>query len=153
MKTEVDFLLDLFDAEYEKAYVSVVDFISVRDIPYHRIEMILPNVGRLCLYQKFVDFMDEQIPHIDVFYSIANMPNVKTKIKNADLSKRAAQIIFKANKFFETHPEYISNNDGLIKKIKNNQEMFKKQYRNHIQKQRGFLQSLFRYNNHSSRLR
>ena len=148
MKTDLDFLLDLFDAGYEKAYVSVVDFVSVQDIYYHRIEMILPNVGRLCLYQKFVDFMDEQIPHIDVFYSIANMPNLNKKIKNVDLLKRAVKIICKSNKFFEMHPEYISDNDGLIKKIKNNQEMFKKQYRNHIQKQRGFLQSLFRYDNH-----
>ena len=112
------------------------------------VEMILPNVGRLCLYQKFVDFMDEQIPHIDVFYSIANTPHIKTKIKKADLLKRAVQIVCKTNKFFEMHPEHIVDNDDLIKKIKNNQKMFQKQYRNHVQKQRGFLQSLFRYNDH-----
>jgi hypothetical protein len=137
--TKICFLLDLFDAEYNKAYVSVVDFVSVRDIYYHRIEMILPNVGRLCLYQKFVDFLDEQIPYIDVFYSIANTPNLNKKIKNTDLLKRATQIIFKANKFFENHPEYLVNNDSLIKRIRNNQKMLQKHYKQNLRIKNSFL--------------
>ena len=137
---KICFLLDLFDAGYDKAYVSVVDFVSVRGVCYHRIEMILPNVGRLCLYRKFVEFLDEQIPHIDVFYSIANTPYLKTKIKNTDLLKRATQIICKANKFFENHPEHFVNNDSLIKRIQNNQKMLQKYHKKNLKMQNGFLQ-------------
>ena len=125
---EINFLLDLFDAGYHNAYVSTINFFSVHNNFYHRIEIVLPNVGRLYLYQSFDETLDEQIPHFDVFYTNAAHPNIRTKIQSRAFAERAVRIIYKAKSYFESHPEYVANNNDLIKRIKTNEIFARKQY-------------------------
>ena len=126
MKT--GFMLDLFNVGYKNAYVSVMNFYSHRNNFYHRIEIFLPNVGRLCLYQIFDESSDEQIPHIDIFYTSATEPNIRTKMQGGALFECAARIIYKTKEYFETHPEHIVQNGDLLKKLKNNEKIMRKQY-------------------------
>ena len=138
--TQTKILLDLFNAGYKNAYVSSMYFTSKQNNDYHRIEIFLPNVGCLCLYQTFRDILDEQIPHMTVFYSSAATPNIITKIKNPDLLNRAIRIIYNARDYFEAHPEYMGSNDGLLKRVQSNQKLFQKRYNFLSKKHTGVLQ-------------
>ncbi len=140
--TKLDVLLDLFEAGYRNAYVSIMDFSSSQNNPYVRIEMVLPNVGRLCLYQTFREAFDVQIPDITVFYSCADKPNIRNRVINPDLLKRSANIIYKTRNYFNEHPEYTLVENGLAKKIVNNQRIAKKQYEKIAKKKYGWLQGL-----------
>lgn len=133
LNLKTDFLLSLFDVGYKNAYFSTMDFVSNQNNNYNRIELVLPNVGRLCLYQTFIDVLDEQVPHFDIFYYDDVSPNIRTKITDIYLSQRATRIIYKAKKFFESNPGYIRTSDDLIKVIKSNQNMLYKQYKKQIE--------------------
>lgn len=140
--TKINVLLDLFEAGYKNAYVSVMDFYSQQNNLYTRIEMVLPNVGRLCLYQTFCEVLDTQMPHITVFYSSADKPNISNRIDNADLLKRSMNIIYSARKYFAEHPEYTLISGDLVKRIANNQKIAKKQYEKIVKQRCGWLQPL-----------
>ncbi len=141
--TEINFLLGLFQAGYKNAYVSLMNFQTPLNNSYHRINMVLPNVGRLCLYQTFVEVLDEQIPHTDIFYSDALNPNIITKIHNKDLVYRAANIIYTTEKYFEQHPEHIVTDDNFTEIIKRNQKLFQKQQEKMSKKRLGILRTFF----------
>lgn len=134
-------LLDLFDAGYKNAYVSVMNFSSNQNNDYCRIEIFLPNVGRLCLYQTFVDVLDVQIPHIDIFYWTFANPNQRTKIINRDLLKRATCIVYKIKRYFENHDEYKMSENEVIKRAFVNQKLIRKQTEKYTKRHLGFLQT------------
>lgn len=138
---KLDFLLDLFCAGYKNAYVSVMDIVSEHNISYTRIELFLPNVGRLCLHQSFDESLDEQIPCYKVFCSNAIMPTKEIQIQNPEFLKRAAWVVYKAKEFFETHPEYMVTDENLMQRIESNQKLLKKQHDIYSKKHRGILQS------------
>ena len=134
-------LLDLFDAGYKNAYVSVIDFSSNQNNDYCRVEIFLPNVGRLCLYQTFVDVLDVQIPHIDIFYFTIANPNQRTKIINQDLLKRAAGIIYKTKRYFENHNECELSDNEVIKRSFVNQKLVRKQNERYAKRRLGILRT------------
>lgn len=135
-EVKIDFLLDLFDAGFQNAYVSLID-----NTFCNRIEIVLPNVGCLSLHQTFDESSDIQIPQIDVFYSVASEINKEVKITNIDLSKRATKIVYKIRKYFESHPEYFVMDKDLMKRAKNNQKLLQKQHNAYIKKRYGVLQT------------
>ena len=134
-------LLDLFDAGYKNAYVSVINFSSNQNNDYCRIEIFLPNVGRLCLYQTFVDVLDVQIPRIDVFYFTVANQNQRTKIINRDLLKRATYIVYKTKRYFENHQKYEMSDDEVIKRSFANQKLIRKQTENYAKRHLGVLRT------------
>ena len=121
-------LLDLFQAGYKNAYVSVIDLYSRYNRPLVRIEMIVPNVGSLRLYQTFVE-IDEQIPDFKVFYTSADKPFVRTMIKKPVLLNRAIRIIYGCKKYFETHPDTEKPDSQILSIIKSNKRLVDKKYK------------------------
>ncbi len=140
--TKLNVLLDLFEAGYRNAYVSIMDFNSPQNNSYVRIEMILPNVGRLCLYQTFCEVLDVQIPHITILYSSADEPKIRNRISNADLLKRSVNIIYSARQYFDEHPEYTLIESDLVKRAANNQRIAKKEYEKIVKQRRGWMKTL-----------
>jgi hypothetical protein len=138
--TQTKVLLDLFNAGYKNAYMSSMYFVSKQNNDYNRIEIFLPNVGRLCLYQTFCDVLDAQIPNMTVFYSSVAAPNITTKITNPDLLNRAIHIIYNARDYFEAHPEHTVTNDSLLKRMQLNEKLFQKRYEATSKKHNGVLQ-------------
>lgn len=138
---KISFLLDLFNAGYKHAYLSVMNCLSEQNYDYYRIEIVLPNVGRLCLHQSFKDILDEQIPYVEVFCSSADETIINEKIENMDLLKRATKIVYTARDYFERHPEYIVADKNLMKTIKGNQELLQKQQEIISKKRMGILRN------------
>lgn len=137
---KLDFLLDLFDAHYKNAYVSVMDFTPDQKNPCQKIEIFLQNVGRLSLYQSFDERLDEQIPYMEVFCFNSVISNTEIQITDATLLNRAVKIIYKAKQFFENHPEYSASGTDLMRRIKNNQNFLQKRHAACAKKQYGILQ-------------
>lgn len=127
---KLSFLLDLFNAGFERAYFSVAEFTSEFNTQYTRMEMIVPNVGRLCLYQTFIENdSGEQIPTAKVFYTSATQNNIRTLIKSPKLIRKAALIIYKTKRFCENNPQYrISSDKELEKIVERNKKLLTKQY-------------------------
>ena len=136
--TKLNFLLDLLDANHDYAYVSVVEFKSLYNDFYNRIEIIVPKIGRLCLYQNFIETPnDEQIPRFKVFYSSIDDKNHIKCIKSPVLLAKAVRIIYGIKKFCEQNPQFrITNEKSLIKKIEKNKKTFEKIYMDNIQERR-----------------
>ena len=127
---KLSFLLDLFNAGFECAYFSVAEFTSEFNTPYVRMEMIVPNVGRLCLYQTFIENdSGEQIPTAKVFYTSATQNNIRSLIKSPALVRKAALIIYKTKRFCENNPQYKIGSDKELEKIvARNKKLLTKQY-------------------------
>lgn len=140
---KLSMFLDLINAGYENAYVSIIDFRSQRNNQYNRIEIFLPNVGRLCLYQNFIDVYDVQIPQIKIFYTVSSNPNIITRITNPEILNRASHIIYNCKKYFDAHPEYAGDEKILRQRIQINEKIAEKQYLKQNAVRRGFLSSLF----------
>ena len=142
---ETGMLLDLFEVGYKNAYVSVMDLYSRNNEPLVRIETILPNVGRLCLYQTFDEKLDEQIPEFKVFCSCATAPRVIKKIKNANLLHRAVHIIYMCRDYFASHIEHtLYQNQDLINRLNINQKIAMRSYNQHAKTYNRFLNSLIK---------
>ena len=105
---------------------------------YNRIEIIVPKIGRLCLYQNFIETPnDEQIPRFKVFYSSIDDKNHIKCIKSPVLLAKAVRIIYGIKKFCEQNPQFrITNEKSLIKKIEKNKKTFEKIYMDNIQERR-----------------
>lgn len=127
---KLDFLLDLFAANYTHAYLSVMEFKSVKNNDYNRIELIVANVGRLCMYQKFEETeFDDQRPVFKVFYSSAIDNNQRTLIQSPKLLSKAINIIYKCKKYYEQNPQIkMLNNDSVLRAINNNEKLLIKSY-------------------------
>ena len=127
---KLSFLLDLFNAGFNRAYFSVAEFTSEFNTPYVRMEMIVPNVGRLCLYQTFVEnYLGEQIPTAKIFYTSATQNNIRSLIKSPALVRKAALIIYKTKRFCENNPQYKIGSDKELEKIvARNKKLLTKQY-------------------------
>ena len=131
--------LDLINAGYKNALVSVVDF----DFGETQIEIILQNVGTLRVNQSFNEINDEQRPNFEVSYIIASHPKILQKIENHDLIHRAVHIAYDCKKYFESHPEYVVNQENdLIKIIRKNKNMIQKMYEKHQKTRNCWLLSL-----------
>ena len=139
--TKLSFLLDLFYSGYKNAYVSVMFFLSEAHKDCQRIEIFLPNVGCLLLYQYFDDASDEQIPKIDVFYIGPGISDSQIQITNIALLNRAVKIIYTTKRFFETHPEYSVSDSNLINRIQKNRKFLKHQYDMISKAQMGILRT------------
>ena len=127
---KLSFLLDLFNAGFNRAYFSVAAFTSEFNTPYVRMEMIVPNVGRLCLYQTFIENdSGEQIPTAKVFYTSATQNNIRSLIKSPALVRKATLIIYKTKRFCENNPQYKIGSDKELEKIvARNKKLLTKQY-------------------------
>lgn len=128
---KLSFLLDLFDAGFNRAYFSVAEFTSNFNTVYMRMEMIVPNVGRLCLYQTF-DENDsgEQIPTVKIFYTSATQNNIKTLIKSPEFVRKASLIIYKTKRFCENNPQYKIDSDKELETIiERNKKLLVSQYK------------------------
>ncbi len=122
---QLSLFLDLVNAGYKNALVSVVDL----NLGETRIEIILQNVGTLCVNQSFSEINDEQRPKFEVLYTIASHPKVLMKIENPNFMHRAINIAYDCKKYFESHPEHIANKEtDLIKRIRKNQNTVHKIY-------------------------
>ena len=122
---QLSLFLDLINAGYKNALVSVVDL----NLGETRIEIILQNVGTLCVNQSFSEINDEQRPKFEVLYTIASHPKVLMKIENPNFMHRAVHIAYDCKKYFESHPEHIVNKEtDLIKRIRKNQNTVHKIY-------------------------
>ena len=122
---QLSLFLDLINAGYKNALVSVVDL----NLGETRIEIILQNVGTLCVNQSFSEINDEQRPKFEVLYTIASHPKVLMKIENPNFMHRAINIAYDCKKYFESHPENIVNKEtDLIKRIRKNQNTVHKIY-------------------------
>lgn len=144
-KIKLSFLLDLFNTSYRKAYFSVAEFNSQRNVPYVRMEMIIPELGRLCLYQTFIENDGgEQIPSFKVYYYSADNKNLRTLIIHPDLLKKALGIIYKTKKFCEDNPWFqIESDKDLVERDLKNKKYLKKIYEQNLQKnKRGWLGTL-----------
>ena len=142
MDKKAYFLLGLFKAGYKKSYLSCMDFISYKKDNYTRIEMVLPNVGELRLYQRFIELPDgEQIPDIKVYYTSADTEkNLRTLITDKDLSSSAINMIYKYKKYCEEHPESkVSDNSIILKKILQNKQLALKVYKRNILRNRNWF--------------
>ena len=95
---QLSLFLDLMNAGYKNAYVSFVEF----DFGETQIEIILQNVGTLCVNQSFNESNDEQFPQFKVSYIIASCPKVSMKLRNPDLIYRAVRIAYECKKYFES---------------------------------------------------
>ena len=125
---------------YKNAFVSSMDLFSKNNEPIKRIEIYLANVGVLRLYQTFEDMGDIQIPTFHVFYSVNN---IRTKIQNPILKKRAIDISYNALKYFENHPEHtVIDEKDLITKIKHNRGIMKRLYEKHLKTYNRFIKPL-----------
>ena len=144
-KIKLSFLLDLFNTSYNKAYFSVAEFNSQRNVSYVRMEMIIPELGRLCLYQTFAENYDgEQIPYFKVYYYSADNKNLRTSIIYDDLLKKAVGIIYKTKKFCEDNPWFqIESDKDLSERNSKNKKYLKKIYEQNLQNnKRGWLGTL-----------
>ena len=122
---QLSLFLDLINAGYKNALVSVVDL----NLGETRIEIILQNVGTLCVNQSFSEINDEQRPKFEVLYTIASHPKVLMNIENPNFMHRAVHIAYDCKKYFESHPEHIVNKEtDLIKRIRKNQNTVHKIY-------------------------
>lgn len=122
---QLSLFLDLINAGYKNALVSVVDL----NLGETSIEIILQNVGTLCVNQSFSEINDEQHPKFEVLYTIASHPKVLMKIENPNFMHRAVHIAYDCKKYFESHPEHIVNKEtDLIKRIRKNQNTVHKIY-------------------------
>ena len=125
---QLSLFLDLINAGYKNALVSVVDF----DFGETQIEIILQNVGTLRVNQSFNEINDEQRPNFEVSYIIASHPKILQKIENHDLKHRAVRIAYDCKKYFESHPEHIVDQESsLIKRIRKNKDKILQIYKEH----------------------
>ena len=143
---KLDFLLDLFDAEYTKSYVSVIELFNDHGSNLTRIEVILQNVGRLCLYQNFIELDGgEQVPYFTVFYSDSIHKNIRTKITSVNSLNYAIKVVYKSKKYMENNPSgRIVSSDDLIKRTKKNKELADKLYKKQLAKRIPFFQMIYR---------
>jgi hypothetical protein len=142
---KVELFLDLLHAGLKRAYFAVMDTSDKDNKPIQRMEIFLQNVGSLCLYQSFEEQDDIQIPKIKVFYSLANEPNAQTEIENIELKLRAIHIVYNTKKYFEQKPEHtIIDEQDLIKKVRHNEQMAKKNYARYMNRIAYFWKSLYK---------
>lgn len=143
---ELDFLLGLFEVGYQNAYVSSMDLCDGNGSHLTRIEMVLQNVGRLCLYQDFKELDGgEQVPNFTVFYYCATNPNVRTKIINRKSLIRAINIVYKTKRFMENNPQNTIKDDGLFNRSQKNKELALKLYEKQMKKRQPFFQMLYKH--------
>lgn len=136
---KLSFLLDLFNSGHDNMYMSHIELTTNDNQSVNRIEVILPNVGRLCLYQRFIENADgEQLPDFCVFYTYATSPNVRTKIKNHEILSKAVRVIYDCKKYCEQHPESKIGriNNFIINTIIRNQKLAQKLYTKQINEHR-----------------
>ena len=132
---------------YKNAFVSSMDLFNDHNLHLTRIEIILQNVGRLCLYQDFTELVDgEQVPRFTVFYYDNAHKNIRTKITDKQSLKTAVNIVYKTKSFIEndTKNEIIFEHD-LIERAKKNGVLAKKLYDRHVKKLSPFFQMLYRH--------
>ena len=144
---ELNLLLDLFEAGYQNAFVSSMDLFNDHNLHLTRIEIILQNVGRLCLYQDFTELVDgEQVPRFTVFYYDAAHTNIRTKIKDKQLLKTAVNIVYKTKKYIESDPknEIIFDHE-LIERTKHNMALANTLYEKRAKKLTPFFQMLYKH--------
>ena len=101
--------------------------------PLVRIEMFVPNVGGLRLYQTFME-IDEQVPVFKVFYTSADKPLVRTMIKKPILLNRAIKIIYGFKKYCEDQPNADVLDTQMLDIIKSNKKLADKKYTQIIEK-------------------
>lgn len=131
-----ELFLDLLNAGYKNALATIIDF----NFGKTRIEIDVPNVGSLRVYQSFSEIDDVQIPIFAVFYTLANKPNIQTKITDNDLKSRAINIVYKCKKYFESHPEHIVDNEkNLINRTRKNKQMMQKLYNDNMKHRNRWL--------------
>ena len=119
---KLSYLLDLFQAGQSCAYLSVINSYSKDNQPLQRIEMVVPNVGSLRLYQTFIE-QDEQIPVIKIFYTFADRPSMSSIIYNKTLFYRALKIVYDCKKYCELRPYTEFRDDTITKKIIKNKKL------------------------------
>ncbi len=143
---ELEFLLNLLDAGCKNAYISSIDLFNDHGSHLTRIEMILQNVGRLCLYQDFTELVDgEQVPRFTVFYYDAAHTNIRTKIKDKQLLKTAVNIVYKTKKYIESDPKNeIIFDQELIERTKHNMALANTLYEKRAKKLTPFFQMLYK---------
>jgi len=134
-KTEFLFFLNLLDANQENAYVSCMNIIRKYAEPLDRIEILLPNVGRLCYYQTFIeDDIGNQIPQIKIFYGLYNNKKIRVYklMKDNNLAVKAATLALnisqnKRESIYDTN--LVSSDTDIINSIKRNQKLFYKYHK------------------------
>ena len=143
---ELDLLLDLFEAGYKNAYVSSMDLFNGHGSHLTRLEIVLQNVGRICLFQNFIELDGgEQVPNFTVFYNDAVHPNIRTKITDRQSLGKSVTIAYKTKKYMETAPENLVRSDNdLFERTKKNSELAIKLYERHIKKRIPFFQMLYK---------
>ena len=138
---QLSLFLDLINAGYKNALVSVVDF----NFGETQIEIILQNVGTLRVNQSFNEINDEQRPNFEVSYIIASHPKILQKIENHDLKHRAVHIAYDCKKYFESHPEHIVDQESsLIKRIRKNKDKILQIYKEHQRTRNRWLSPLYK---------
>lgn len=119
---QLKFWLGLFDAGYKNAYMSVIDL--KRSDWTTRIELVLPNVGLLHLYQGFDENDNgEQIPKFKVFYAFASNMNIRTAVQNSSELSMAVNLVYKARRYFESDV-FAKKDYDLIKDTAERNEKF-----------------------------
>ena len=140
------FWLGLFRAGYKNAYMSVMDLSFLNNSWTTRIEIVLANVGRLCLYQGFVETdSGAQIPKYKVFYSFASNMNYRTAIKLPDAWSKAVRLVYDTKKYLEASKDVQKNSDMIIDTVTRNTNMMHKTYEKiAARKKNGFIDTLGR---------
>ena len=140
------FWLDLFRAGYKNAYMSVIDLSFLNNSWTTRIEIVLPNVGRLCLYQGFTEIdSGAQIPKYKAFYSFASNMNFRTAINSEYALGKAVKLVYETKKYIESAKGAEKNPDMIIDAVARNTNLMHKTYEKiAARKKNGFIDTLGR---------
>ena len=128
-QTKLNFWLGLFYAGYQNAYMSVIPLFAGNW--NERIELVLPNVGRLCLYQGFVDDdSGSQIPNFKVFYSFTSDMKTRTRIQSEPELSMAIDLIYTTKRYFESAKSEQKKPDLIIDTVMKNAKLMEKMHAN-----------------------
>ncbi|MCQ2575030.1 MAG: hypothetical protein MJ156_02925 [Alphaproteobacteria bacterium] len=144
-ETEFLLLLDLLSANQENAYVSCMSICRKKLGPLERIEVFLPNVGRLCYYQSFIENWDGiQIPKIRISYGFCRNKKISVYrfMNDETLSIKAARLVvnmYRNKQLSVENTNVFSKDEDVIKRIKKNQNLFYKYYKNIFEQRQQYL--------------
>lgn len=127
-KIQLSFFLDLIAANKDKAYVSVMNVSTRYKKQMTRTEVFLQNVGRVCVYTAFEEYMDEEYPTFNVSYKSAIQPKVITFIRDKQMLDKAIKTVQLCKQYMENNVVPLNKENDIAVIAKKNQDMLDKEY-------------------------